>query len=226
MTAAPDDHGVDALATLFADVLDGRYPPSDGGFRVVEPDRTTGQHAVLAFTGHAVVATDRTHEQVAALGLDGYGGAHHPDVLRVLAGPGGWIGVLDAVLVARGTGVGGTTLGRTADLDDHPRVAYARETRVAVEVLADERGLVTLGKGLGARTELGLELTEARTGQQAGRALLRDVLAELPAGDAVWASCAPGNARSLRALLAAGFVPVGSEVILQPSAAPGALAPK
>jgi hypothetical protein len=216
VTAAPQADGVDALAALFAEVLDGRYPPSDGGFRVVAPDRTTGQHAVLAFTGHAVVATDRTHEQVAALGLDGYGAAHHPDVLRALAGPGGWIGVLDAVLVARGTGGGGTTLRRTEDLDDHPRVTYARETRVAVEVLADGRGLVTVGKGLGARTELGLELTDAPMDQRAGRALLRDVLAELPAGQPVWASCAPGNARSLRALLAAGFVPVGAEVLLQP----------
>jgi len=218
VTAAPDDTGGDALAALFADVLDGRYPPSDGGFHVVEPDRTTGQHAVLSFTGHAVVATDRTHEQVAALGIDGYGRAHHPDVLRALAGPGGWIGVLDAVLVTYGTGVGGTTLRRTADLDDHHRVVYARESRVAVEVFADERGLVTVGKGLGARRELGLELTNAPTGQREGRALLSDVLAELPAGEPVWASCSPGNARSLRALLAVGFVPVGAEVLLRPLA--------
>jgi hypothetical protein len=217
VTAGPERPGGDQLAALFADVLDGRFPPPDGGFRVVAPDRTTGQHAALCFTGHAVVATDRTHEQVAALGVDGYGGAHHPDALRALAGPGGWIGVLDSVLVAYGTGVGGTPLQRTAALDDHPRVAYAREIRVAVEVLADERGLVTLGKGLGARTELGLELTDAPTGQQAGRALLRDVLAEIPADEAVWASCSPGNARSLRALLAVGFTPVGSEVLLQPA---------
>jgi hypothetical protein len=165
-----------------------------------------------------VVATDHTQGQVAALGLDGYGDAHHPDVLRALAGPGGWIGVLDTVLVAHGTGVGGTSLRRTVELDDHHRVAYARETRVAVEVLADDRGLVTVGKGLGGRTELGLELTGAPTGQRKGRALIRDVLAELPAGEAVWASCSPGNARSLRALLAVGFVPVGAEVILQPVA--------
>jgi hypothetical protein len=217
VSLAPEGAGGDELAVLFADVLEGRYPPSDGGFHVVEPDRTTGQHAVLSFTGHAVVATDCAPEQMAALGLDGYGGAHHPDVLRALAGPGGWIGVLDAVLVTYATGVGGTTLQRTADHDDHHRVVYARETRVAVEVLADERGLVTIGKGLGARTELGFELTDAPTGQREGRALLRDVLAELPAGEAVWASCAPGNARSLRTLLAVGFVPVGAEVLLQPA---------
>jgi hypothetical protein len=32
----------------------------------------------------------------------------------------------------------------------------------------------------------------------------------------VFAAVAPGNARSLRAFLSEGFVPVGSEVIVQP----------
>lgn len=209
--------GGDALGQLYDDVLAGRFPPADGGFTVVDPDRTTGQHAVVAFTGHAVVATDRSATDVAALGLDGYGGAHHPDVLRALAGPDGWIGVLDAVLVARGTGVGGTGLIDTDRHDAHHRVVYARDTRAEVRVLADDRGLLTLGRGLGGRTELGLELVEHEPGGGAGRGLLRDVLAELPAGAPVWASCAPGNARSLRALLAVGFVPVGSEVLLQPA---------
>jgi len=217
VTVAPEDAAGDELAALFADVLDGRYPPSDGGFHVVEPDRTTGQHAVLCFTGHAVVATDRPPDELTDLGVDGYGGAHHPDALRALAGPGGWIGVLDAMLVAHATGIGGTSLRRTGDLDDHPRVAYARTIRVAVEVLADERGLATVGTGLGGRTELGFELTGAPPGQREGQALLRDVLAERPAGEAIWASCSPGNARSLRTLLAVGFVPVGAEVLLHPS---------
>jgi hypothetical protein len=212
----PDRPDRDELAALFADVLAGRFPPADGGYDVVSPDHTTGQHAVLSFTGHAVVATEHTHAELADLGLDGYGGAHHPDVLRALAGPDGWIGVLDAVLCTRATGGGGTSLQRTTSLDGHHRVTYARATRVAVEVWADERGLVTVGRGLGGRTEIGFELTGAASGQGVGQDLLRDVLRELPSGDAVWASCSPGNARSLRALVAVGFVPVGSEVLLQP----------
>jgi hypothetical protein len=208
----------DALAALFADVLAGRYPESDGGFDVIAPDATTGLHAVLSFTGHAVVATDRPADEVAALGLDGYGGAHHPDVLRALAGPGGWIGVLDLMLWAEATGVGGTTLERTTAHDGHHRVRYARDSRIDVQVWADERGLVTVGRGLGGRTEIGIELhDEAPHGQGHGRAMWRDVLAELPPGP-VWASCAPGNARSVRALLAAGFQAVGAEVLLRPLA--------
>jgi hypothetical protein len=208
--------GGDALGDLYAQVLAGRFPPADGGFTVVPPDRTTNQHAALCFSGHAVIATNWLRQDVAALGVDGIGGAHHPDVLRSLAGPQGWIGVLDAVLVARGRGMGGTSLIWSDDLGDHPRVRYATAGRREVRVRSDERGLVTLGRGLGGRTELGVALLGEEHGSGLGRRLLADALAELPAGEPVWASCSPGNARSLRALLAVGFVVVGSEVLLRP----------
>jgi hypothetical protein len=206
--------GSDALADLFAEVVAGRHPEPDGGFRVVPPDATTGHHAVLCFTGHAVIATDWLDHDVRDLGADGVGGAHHPDVLRALAGPGAFIDVLDATLLASGRGAGGTTLRWTDRHDDHPRVRYARRGRVDVRVLADERGLVTVGRGLGGRTEIGMELHRAGPSHGVGRTLVADALAELPAGEPVWAACSPGNARSLRALLAVGFVPVGSEVII------------
>jgi hypothetical protein len=205
------------LADLYAEVLAGRFPPADGRFTLVPPDRTTGQHAVLCFTGHAVIATNWLRHDVAALGVDGIGGAHHPDVLRALAGADGWIGVLDAVLVASGRGEGGTSLRWRDDLDDHPRVRYAAAGRRDVRVLADDRGLVTVGRGLGGRTELGVQLLVEEHGSGLGRALVADALAELPAGEALWASCSPGNARSLRALLAVGFVVVGSEVLVRPT---------
>ena len=35
----------------------------------------------------------------------------------------------------------------------------------------------------------------------------------VPAGASVWAQIAPGNAASMRASIAAGFVPIGSEVL-------------
>jgi hypothetical protein len=206
----------DALARLFAEVADGRYPDADGGFRVVPPDVTTGNHAVLCFTGHAVVATDWLEHDVRDLGADGVGGAHHPDVLRALAGPEGFIDVLDATLVATGGGTGGTSLRWTEAHDDHPRVRYARQGRVDVRVLADDRGLVTVGRGLGGRVEIGMELFGDAPASGRGRRLVADALGELPR-EPVWAACSPGNARSFRALVAIGFVPVGSEVIIRPS---------
>lgn len=205
----------DPLAGLMTAVAEDRFPPADGGVTIVPPDVTTGLHAVLSFTAHAVVATDRSRDEVLAAGIDGFDGTHAPDTLRALAGPHGWIGVLDAVLVAHGTGARGTTLRRSPAHDHHPRVGYARELRADVEVLADARGLVTLGRGLGGRTELGFEVTEGRRGEGLGRALLLDALAETSPDRPVFASCAPGNARSLRALLAAGFHIIGGEVLIR-----------
>lgn len=212
----------DALRPFLLAAADDRYPEPDGGITVVPPDRTTGLHAVVSFTGHAVIATDLSADEVRATGADGMAGALDPTVLRALAGPHGWIGVIDVVLVARGTATGGTTLAPTDRYDDHPRVAYARSTRTDVVVLGDDRGIVTLGRGLGGRTELGFELVGDGThGAGIGRSLVSDLLAETPEGEVLYASCAPGNARSLRALLATGFTPIGGEVLIRPEGPPG-----
>ena len=212
----------DPLRQIVLDAAEERFPPADGGVTVVPPDATTGLHAVLNFTGHTVVATDRSREDVLATGIDGLGAAFAPDVLRALAGPTGWVGVTDVVLVAEGIGTGGTILRPTSRYDDHPRVTYARSTRTDVLVLGDDRGLVTLGRGLGGRSELGIELVEGAEGHGLGRGLLADTLAETPAGEILFASCAPGNARSLRALLAVGFRVIGGEVLLRPEGPPAA----
>ena len=50
------------------------------------------------------------------------------------------------------TGKGGTSLERSAATSGHRRVEYATATRVDVQVLSDDRGLVTFGRGLGGRT--------------------------------------------------------------------------
>ena len=163
----------DPLRQLFVDVAEDRFPPSDGGVTIVPPDATTGLHAALSFTAHAVVATDLSAGEVAVCGVNGIEGVHAADTLRALAGPDGWIGVLDVVLVARGKGTGGTALEPTDRFDDHPRVAYARDLRADVLVIADHRGLVTLGRGLGGRTELGFELLSDRHGRGDGRAPAR-----------------------------------------------------
>jgi RimJ/RimL family protein N-acetyltransferase len=49
--------------------------------------------------------------------------------------------------------------------------------------------------------------------------MVRDALASVTAGDVVVAACAPGNAASLRTLLAAGFVPVGSSQLFRRASA-------
>ena len=201
------------LAAILTAAAEGRFPPADGSVDVLPPD-ADGTHAVVELTGHSYVLTDRPSGDLLARGADGFGGCTHPDVLRWLAGE-GWVGSLDVVLVAGARP--GDQLAERSDLDDHPRVGRARAHRRDVRVFGDDRGLLTLGRGLAGRMELSVELHDpAAGGDGAGRVLIAAGLAAAPPGELVWAQVSPGNAASLRAFLACGFVPIGSEVLLKP----------
>ncbi|MBM7436874.1 hypothetical protein [Streptomyces sp. HB132] len=203
------------LLTLFLDAADGRFPPPDGQVTVLPP-LPRGLECSVAFTAHAVIATASAASDVRAAGADAYGGSLAPDFLRHLAGPDGHMETLDAVLVARGAPAP-HRLRERLDADDHPRVRYARSLRGDVRVYGDERGLVTLADGTAGRRELSIELDDVDAGGAGrGRSLLKDALTLVPTGEAVFAAVSPGNARSLRAFLAAGFEPLGSEVVLRP----------
>jgi hypothetical protein len=204
------------LLRLLLDAADGRFPPVDGAVTVL-PELGRGIECSVAFTGHAVVATALPEAEVRAHGPNGFGGSLAPDFLRWLAGPQGVIGEIDVVLVARGTSTPGqaSELMIRHDVGEHPRVRYARAVRTAVEVYGDRRGFITLAQGLAGRRELSIELEQPGGGR--GRSLLLDALALVPAGEPVFAAVSPGNARSLRAFLGAGFVPVGSETLLRPA---------
>lgn len=207
------------LLGLLLAAAEGRFPDVDGTVRVV-PGLGGGLECSYAFTGHGVVATDLPPAELEAHGLTGFGPAMAPDFLRWLAGPAGYIDVQDVTLVARGTGAGGALTARS-DLGEHPRVRYARSLRHGVDVYGDDRGLVTLSTGLAGRRELSVEAEPAGQGKGWGRSLVRDALDLVPAGEPVFAAVSPGNARSLRAFLALGFAPIGSEVVLRPARAAG-----
>jgi hypothetical protein len=200
------------LLDILHAAAEDRFPPVDGAVTVLPP-LPGGWGCSVAFTGHAVVATGRSAADVAAQAPDGFGGSMAPDFLRWLAGPGGFIGVLDVMLVARGTGR--STLPRLTDADAHPRVQYAREVRTDVTVYGDERGLITLASGLGGRREISVEAAETNRGW--GRALIAEGVGLVPEGELVFAAVSPGNARSLRTFLGLGFAPIGSEVLIRPA---------
>ncbi len=204
------------LLALLLDAAEGRFPEADGAVTVL-PRPPHGPECSVAFTGHAVVATSLPAERVGALGPDGFGGSLAPDFLRALAGPSGRVGTIDAVLVARGSG-GPARLGPLSGLDEHPRVRHARGLRRGVRVFGDERGLVTLAEGPAGRTELSIELSPAAEHSRGyGRSLLADALTLVPVNTPVFAAVAPGNARSLRAFLAAGFTVIGAESLVEPA---------
>jgi GNAT superfamily N-acetyltransferase len=205
---------VHPLLKVLLGAADGTFPPVDGGVTVLPP-LESGRECSVAFTGHAVIATALPADEVLARKPDGFGGSLAPDFLRWLAGPTGKIDVVDATLVGRGTG--GDLLPERPDLADHPRVRYAMAIRKGVRVFGDERGVVTLSEGLAGRPELSIEAAPAGHGRGIGRALLRDALSLVPSGAPVFAAVSPGNARSLRAFLAMGFTPIGSEVLIHPA---------
>jgi GNAT superfamily N-acetyltransferase len=216
---------VHPLLKVLLAAADGTFPPVDGGVTVLPPLRS-GRECSVGFTGHAVIATALPADEVLARKPDGFGASLAPDFLRWLAGPTGRIDVVDATLVGRGTGgpggpggpgSGGDPLPERPDLADHPRVRYALAIRTGVRVFGDARGVVTLSEGLAGRPELSIEAAPAGQGRGIGRALLRDALRLVPAGAPVFAAVSPGNARSLRAFLAVGFTPIGSEVLIHPA---------
>lgn len=210
------------LLQILHDAADGRFPPVDGGVTYLPPF-ADGREAVVAFTGHAVIASRLgAHEfaelanaaDVADLAPDGYGAACAP-AIQLRMGDGGTIGDFDVTLFARGTGTGSALL-PTKRWDDHRRVLFARELRTDVIVHGDERGFFTISNGLAGRREMSIEITDDLHGSGVGRSLIADALAAVPAGTLLFAGVSPGNARSLRSFLAAGFTPIGSEVVITP----------
>lgn len=194
---------------------DGRFPPVDGVIEVYPP-MADGSCVAAEFTGHAFILTSRDPDEVLATGVDAYGGAHSLSFLQWLVGPDGSMGSHDAVLVAHG--LGGGSLPERFDLDEHPRVARAHRNRRDVHIHGDAAGFVSLGRGLVDRLELSVELLpDAAPDRGDGRRLIAEGLRLVPAGTPVWAQVSPGNAASMRAFLAAGFVPVGAEVLIDES---------
>jgi L-amino acid N-acyltransferase YncA len=90
---------------------------------------------------------------------------------------------------------------------------------VTVYADPDGRGLVTLGRGLAGRWELSVEVAPRHRGAGVGRRLIAAGRRVAPAGEPLFAQVAPSNAASLRAFLAAGFRPIGAEVLFLRDAA-------
>jgi GNAT superfamily N-acetyltransferase len=205
------------LAGLIAAAAAGRFPVADGSWRRVPPWRA-GVEGIVAFTGHAVlaVAPDIPDRRLVTLGADGFGGAHNPRLITALAGPGGWIDSLDILMAGRGSGRPDAPprLADRPDLATHPRAAFAALIRDQPRPLgyADRRrtALAVISRGIAGLSELGFELEPGHRGHGGGTELVRDALTAVPAGELVLAAVAPGNAASVRALLSAGFVPLGS----------------
>ncbi len=212
------------VADLLLRAWRGPRQPVDGSWRRVPPWRE-GVHGVVSVTGRALLTApdDVTDDELEALGVDGWGHAHDPRVMTRLAGSDGWVDVLDGVLLAEGTGVPDPRVVPRPDLRDHPRVRHALPIRGDVRVFGladDDATVLTLATGLGGLTELSLEVSPARRGEGLGTLLAAAARGLVAPGDPVAACVSPGNVPSLRALLTAGFDPVGSVQVYRPGRGP------
>ncbi|HEX6684451.1 MAG TPA: hypothetical protein VF062_16735 [Candidatus Limnocylindrales bacterium] len=103
---------------------------------------------------------------------------------------------------------------------EHPRVRRARRYRSDITVYraaaAGGGGVVVVGRGLGGRWEVAIEVDDSARDKGLGRALALAARHLIPEDRPVWAQIAPANAASVRAFLAAGYVPVGAEALLVP----------
>jgi hypothetical protein len=97
---------------------------------------------------------------------------------------------------------------------EHPRVSRARRYRDEITVWVGNGAVVVIGRGIAGRWEVAVEVEPALRGKGIGRAAACAARHLVPDGQPLWAQVAPGNAASVRAFLAAGFVPVGAEALM------------
>jgi hypothetical protein len=209
------------LADILRGVENGVFPAPDLGVSVV-PAPSERESAVVAFTGHIVVAADVSPAWVAEhVPADDLAAPTNPPFLTALAErTGRHVSSNDAMLLAPAITDPAKRAAAIKDLTvvtahDHPRVERALEYRTDVHVYGDVHGgLVITGHGLADRLECAIELPDAVQNQGHGRRLARAARALIPPDTSIWAQITPGNAASLRAFLAAGYKPVGSEALL------------
>jgi GNAT superfamily N-acetyltransferase len=192
----------------------GHAPPADASVAVLPAPLGaravvvggTAWHVVAADVDPSWVAVEVAHDPIAAPL-----GARFLTALadRIGTEP----GVLDNVLVAA-PAVSDLQL-VPADVD-HPRVerALLHRSDVRVWTTPEGVGLLTLGRGVAGRWEVSLEVEPACRGRGLGTALARAARSLVSAP--LWAQVAPANVASLRAFLAAGYRPVGAEVLFGP----------
>lgn len=191
-------------------------PPAVDGLVDLVPRPAGVVAAVLAFTGHHVIAADVDRawvdERLAPWDLSA---PFSPSFLGALAERvGSPAGTLDLVLIATRPPTP-LHLRQLSQAEAAPFLAGSPHPRREARVwqTRDGAGTVIVARGLADRWELRFDVAEGRQGRGIGRALAGVAPALVPPTDVLFAQVAPGNVVSLRALLGAGYRPIGGEVL-------------
>lgn len=213
------------LAELLAQIGQGRSLPADGSVTLLPAPAGKAVAAVLGFTAHHLIAADVDHawlekwlvptsdSRPAEIGL--------PLQTPFLAALGSQLdarpGGQDVLMVSTATAAApaGRAVIETVhpSLLEHPREERALRYRDDVIVATVPGGLLTIGRGLAGRWEISIEVEPSKRGAGIGRALAEYGRSIVPTAALLWAQVNPANVASLRAFLAAGYAPVGAEVL-------------
>lgn len=203
------------LRDLLTAAAAGRFPPDDGSVMVL-PQPSIRDAGVIAFTGCSVVFADADHHWVRdQLPADDLAAPLNPPFLHALERRlHRRVNNIDLLTVAGSlSGEPPIDLVETTERS-HPRIVRAAGHRDDVSAWTTDGGLLTLGRGVAGRWEMALEVDRSAQGSGLGRRLATAARHLVPDDEPLWAQVAPGNARSVRALLAAGYLPVGAEALL------------
>jgi len=209
-----------SLGEILGQAAEGRYPPPDGGVTILPAQKSKRAAGVIAFTAHAVVFVDADPGWVAGLLPPGELSAPlTPAFLEALCARTERRAQSTDVLAVAPARPGDPEidlepLADPADGPLHPRLARAHRYRDDVRAWQADGGIVMLGRGVGGRWEVAVEVDQDRQGRGLGRRLALAARHLVPGGAPLWAQIAPGNVASMRAFLAAGYEPAGAEALL------------
>ena len=203
------------LGDILARAAAGSPPSPDGGLTVLaQPsERDAG---VIAFTAHSVVFANVAAAWVRArIPAADLAAPVSPGFLHALGERLGRraAGTDMLTVAAARPGPPGLPLAPAAGID-HPRVRRARRYRDELTVWAGGGAVVMIGRGVAGRWEVAVEVEPGLRNGGIGRSAARAARHLVPGGEPLWAQISPGNVASVRAFLAAGFVPVGAEALL------------
>jgi GNAT superfamily N-acetyltransferase len=206
------------LAALLDEAAAGRFPPADGSVTIL-PQPSPRDAGVIGFTAHAVVFTDADAGWVRRLLPPGDLAAPlSPPFLEALCqATGREAHSIDMLCVAQPLPGPSPVQLTPMEGADHPRIKRALGFRNEVKAWRADGVVVLLGRGVAGRWETAIEVDPDFRGNGLGRQLAVAARHLAAAETALWAQIAPGNAASVRAFLAAGFVPVGAEALLSRS---------